>query len=468
MKEEGRNLLVVDAGNMLFRKPSTSQARRREALLKVDVLLRAYEEMGYSAVNIGEKDLTLGFGSLRAIANRAKFPFISANLIERKTRKTVFRPFITKEIGGIKVGVIGLMSRWVNEVLKEKEPYLEVLDPLEAVKPYVTELRKSCDLVIVLSQLGERGDRGLALKVPGIDIIVGGGWGKRIRSSKVGETIMYRLEPRGGYLGKLGLFLARKGKPLNLTDYEQRERIVKKMETIQKRWLKIKREIEGDTEKSPSRREVRLKELAILERRVMELQMRLVDFDQRNLYKNEVIPIELAIPDDPVIGEMIDGYGIEVAKLYGIEQAVETGPEKPLSDAQILASIPESSSYRGAISCKKCHKRNFDAWSATKHAKATRTISEAFRQRPPLEDCLICHATGYGDIKEYRFVQEVPPYLRGVQCEACHGSGKEHPGFGAKFRRVTLGICRNCHTKDHSPAFHYKSYLLRIGCTIRR
>ena len=459
---------MVDAGNLLFRKPPTSQERRKEALLKIDVLLRAYEEMGYSAVNIGEKDLTLGLGFLDEVAKRAKFPFISANLIDRKNRKTVFRPFITEEIAGIKVGIIGLMSHWVDELLKEKEPYLEVLDPLDAVKPYVTELRKSCDLVVVLSQLGERGDRELVLKVQGINIIVGGGRGKRIRYSRIRETIMYRLEPRGGYLGKLDLFLAQKGKPLHLTDYEQRERIVKKLETIQKRWMKIEREIELDIGKSPSKRDMRIKQLAVLERRRAELQQQVVAFDQKNLYKNEVIPIKLAIRDDPVIGEMIEDYGIELARLYGIEEAVERAPEKPISDAQILASIPQGGAYRGAISCKKCHRRKFNAWSATEHAKATRTISEAFKQRPPLEDCLICHTTGYGDIKEYRFVEEVPLYLRGVQCEACHGPGKGHPGFGAKFRRVTLGICRNCHTRDQSPAFHYRSYLLRIGCTIRK
>jgi hypothetical protein len=466
MKGEGENLLMVDAGNMLFRKPPTSQARRKEALLKIDVLLRAYEEMGYSAVNIGEKDLTLGIGFLGEVAKRAEFPFISANLIDKKSRKTVFRPFVTEEVAEIKIGIIGLMSRWVNEILKEKEPYLEVLDPLEAVKPYVTDLRKSCDLVIVLSQLGERGDRELALKVPGIDIIFGGKRGKRVRYSRIRETIMYRLEPRGGYLGKLDLFLARKGKPLHLTDYEQRERIAKKVESIRKRWMKIESEIELEVESPPSKRDVRMKQLTILGKRMAELQQQVADFDQRNLYKNEVIPIKLAIPDDPVIGEMIEGYGIELAKLYGINQTGERTPEKPLSDAQILASIPRGSSYQGVISCKKCHRRNFDAWVATKHGKASRTISEAFKQRPPLEDCLICHTTGYGDIKEYRFVEEVPLYLRGVQCEACHGPGKGHPGFGSKFRRVTLGICRNCHTKDQSPAFHYKSYLLRIGCTI--
>ncbi|MFQ6080010.1 MAG: hypothetical protein ACE5NJ_12890, partial [Thermodesulfobacteriota bacterium] len=133
---------------------------------------------------------------------------------------------------------------------------------------------------------------------------------------------MYRLEPRGRYLGKLDLFLARKGKPLQLTDYEQREHIVKKVETIWKRLIGMKREIEGDIGKSPSKREVRLKELAVLERRVRELRQRVASFDQRNLYKNEVIPIKVAIADDPVVGEMIEGYGIELVKLYGIGRAV--------------------------------------------------------------------------------------------------------------------------------------------------
>jgi len=468
MKEEGRNLLLVDAGNLLFRKIPSSQARRKEALLKVDVLVRAYEEMGYAAVNIGEKDLMMGLGFLRDVAKTAKFSLISANLIDRKTRKTVFRPFITEELSGIKIGIIGVMSHWFNEVLKEKKPYLEVVDPLDAVRAYIEELRKSCDLVIVLSQLGERADRELALKVLGIDIIIGGGQGKRVRYSKIRETIMYRLEPRGGYLGKLDFFLTRKGKPLNLTDYQRKEREVTKLEKVQKKRMEIEREIELDEGSPPSKRDVKMKELAILERRMGELQQRISAFDQKNLYKNEVIPIKVAIRDDAVIGEMIEGYAIELAELYGVKRAVESSQEKPLSDAQIFASIPKGSAYRGAISCKKCHRRNFDAWSATAHAKATRTISEAFKRRPPLEDCLICHTTGYGDIEEYRFVEEVPLYLRGVQCEACHGPGEGHPGWGAKFRRVTLGACRNCHTKDQSPAFHYRSYLLRIGCTIRK
>ena len=53
-----------------------------------------------------------------------------------------------------------------------------------------------------------------------------------------------------------------------------------------------------------------------------------------------------------------------------------------------------------------------------------------------------------------------------VQCEACHGEGKSHPEKGSVERKVTLGICRNCHTKDRSPAFNDVAYLEKIGCKI--
>jgi len=69
---------------------------------------------------------------------------------------------------------------------------------------------------------------------------------------------------------------------------------------------------------------------------------------------------------------------------------------------------------------------------------------------------------------EYTTVDEIPFYLRGVQCEACHGEGRGHPGKGRIERKVTLGVCRNCHTKDQSPTFNYIAYLEKIGCKISK
>jgi hypothetical protein len=52
-------------------------------------------------------------------------------------------------------------------------------------------------------------------------------------------------------------------------------------------------------------------------------------------------------------------------------------------------------------------------------------------------------------------VEEIPFSLREVQREVCHGEGKGHLGKKGIERKVTLGVCRNCHTKDQSPDFNY-------------
>ena len=46
--------------------------------------------------------------------------------------------------------------------------------------------------------------------------------------------------------------------------------------------------------------------------------------------------------------------------------------------------------------------------------------------------------------------------LKGVQCEACHGPGRNHvKGLEQKFKGVTTEVCETCHTKERDLHFHY-------------
>ena len=60
VKDEGKAVLLLDSGNLLFRKPPQTETQRRDSLLRVDLLVQSYNEMGYDAVNVGEKDLMMG------------------------------------------------------------------------------------------------------------------------------------------------------------------------------------------------------------------------------------------------------------------------------------------------------------------------------------------------------------------------------------------------------------------------
>ena len=141
--------------------------------------------MGYDAVNVGEKDLMMGLRFLMDVAQKGKFSFISANLVDKGTQKGFFKPYVIKEMAGLKIGIFGLLDDILNPTLQEKEPGLAILDPIPTSRALTKSLREYCDLIIALSQLGELKDRKLAKENPQIDLILGGGW--RIEKSCGGK-----------------------------------------------------------------------------------------------------------------------------------------------------------------------------------------------------------------------------------------------------------------------------------------
>jgi len=427
----------------------------------VDLLIQSYNEMGYDAVNVGEKDLMMRLKFLSDVSQKAKFPFVSANLVDKKTVKSIFKPYVIKEIGGLRIGIVGLLDDAFSPILQERDPELSILEPFSTAKTLARSLRENCDLIVVLSQLGESKDRKLARENREIDLILGGGGeAKKAVKERVNEVPIYRLEPRGGYLGRIDYSLADIKKPIKFMISSERDELEKRLERLITRSMQIK----SDMARSGKQKEMRIKELKFLESKQKELEKTLIALEDKNFYRHTSIPVQLSVKDDLKILKALETYRTESGKLYKPKMVAGSGKELP--EKEMIARIPKESTFVGAISCKKCHEVNYRNWLKTKHAKASQTIvaSPKYSQ----EECLICHSTGYGKIGEYITVEEIPFYLHGVQCEACHGEGKGHPGKGKIERKVTLGTCRNCHTKDQSPTFNYIAYLEKIGCKITK
>jgi len=461
MKKEGRKILLFDTGNVLFRKPLQTENKKRDALLRVDLLIQSYNEMGYDVVNVGEKDLMMGVKFLLDLTGTAKFPFISTNLLDKKTRKGIFKPYVIKEMAGLKIGIIGLIDDQYESALQEKEPGLTISDPISTSKALTRSLREYCDLIVILSQLGESLDKKLARADSEIDLILGGGGeAKKAVNERVNEVPIYRLEPRGGYLGRIDYSFMDTKKPIKFSISTERDELEKRLERLIVRTTQIKTEMS----KSGKQEEMKIKELKFLESKQKEVEKTFLSFEEKNFYRHLSIPVQLSVNDDPKIMKGVEHYRAESAKIY--KPKVVSPPSKDLSEKEMIARIPKDSLFVGAITCKKCHEVNYRNWLKTKHAKASQTIvaSPKYAQ----EECLMCHSTGYGKIGEYATVDEIPFFLKGVQCEACHGSGRGHPGKGELERKVTLGVCRNCHTKDQSPTFNYVAYLEKIGCRISK
>ena len=87
----------------------------------------------------------------------------------------------------------------------------------------------------------------------------------------------------------------------------------------------------------------------------------------------------------------------------------------------------KDATYIGSEACKKCHKREYEIWKASPHARAYQTLTQA--KRPALRqfdsECVICHTTGFDHTGGYSG-EQTTPQLRDNGCENCHGPGSLH------------------------------------------
>jgi len=160
-------------------------------------------------------------------------------------------------------------------------------------------------------------------------------------------------------------------------------------------------------------------------------------------FKHRWQPLGNDIKEDQKVRQVLNDYDSQVAGLMK-----ET--ERPLKET----------AYLGVAECAKCHQPFIDTWKKTGHAKALLSLEKTGKSSDP--ECLVCHTVGFGEDGGFYSVATTPE-LANVQCEVCHGTGKDHiMDFSKPMTPVTEYVCMRCHTKDKSPDFSYKDYLEKI------
>ncbi len=132
-----------------------------------EVIVAGMSLMGYDAMALGPRELSLGVDLLRQRMEEAQFPMLSANVMLSGTEELFAQPYVVLQIADHRVGIIGL-----TRVPDEPRAGFQVLDPQEAAARYVAEVAGQADTVIVLTNLKYRRALELASAVPGIDLMI--------------------------------------------------------------------------------------------------------------------------------------------------------------------------------------------------------------------------------------------------------------------------------------------------------
>lgn len=190
----------------------------------IDLFMQAYNLMRYDAFTPGEIDLSLGISELQGISKKANFPFLLTNLLDKKTKKPVFRPYLIKDLAGLRIGLMGLVSPTLaNHLSPADRDRYHIVDYGEAARKVIEELKnKKCQVIMAIGHMEESEQRNLAQSYKEIYFVVGG----HVRSLKrqpgeVRNAQIINAGTRGEYLGQMEFFLRAKGDEKRLFSHYQ-------------------------------------------------------------------------------------------------------------------------------------------------------------------------------------------------------------------------------------------------------
>ena len=165
LRSEGYDVLILDAGNLLFKKDKLEVGTPFEvAKSTAKIIVDAYNKTGCHAFSPGSKDFAAGLSFIQNMQSKANFPFISANIKDINGNR-IFDPYTIIDIQDLSVGIIGLASKFIHsEVLVE--------NPLVSLSKIINEVDAQSDIVILLFDSEESDIKELHNKNFAIDFMV--------------------------------------------------------------------------------------------------------------------------------------------------------------------------------------------------------------------------------------------------------------------------------------------------------
>jgi 2',3'-cyclic-nucleotide 2'-phosphodiesterase (5'-nucleotidase family) len=308
LKKEGKELLILDAGNSFFKgKYSPSPKERKKARL----IAMAYRRMGYQAVNVGSDDLSAGIQFLREVEKEMHLPLLSANLLEEKGGKPIFKSHVVLGLGGIRVGVFGLTSDVLKNEGVTPEGYF-ISDPIAAARRMAAELAKDCDIIMSLSNLGSFKEYSkLVQQVKGVHFIIGSGgrgfYHQPIRSDGDWQALLFQGYPKGQYLGRVDLKVIKGVR--DFVDLSRKANMERQLASIE-RQLDSYRRGTGRAKSIPEdRRQGYIKKLEEFKKR-SEARLEELERDSRrnSTFIGTTISLDEKVKDDPEMKDLVGRF----------------------------------------------------------------------------------------------------------------------------------------------------------------
>jgi len=202
------NVLFIDCGDLV-------QGGAESWLSGGAIMLKGLEWLDCDAWVLGNHEFDWGPDALQALHDQTTIPMLAANVRKRAGVLAKLKPFIVKEMDGIRVAVIGLTTPgvplWLPQDLRKGFVFESSRDALARVLPLVRV--EEPDVMILAAHQGLQafGDdeaneiRSIASSFPEIDLIIGAHTHKVYEDVRLNGVLYAQAGYYGNWLGRVDL-----------------------------------------------------------------------------------------------------------------------------------------------------------------------------------------------------------------------------------------------------------------------
>ena len=199
--------IVVDAGDF-------GSHVDYEPWMRTEFQIDMMSKIGYDVVTPGPSEMALGLDKQRALYARApQIKVVSANIVDKKTKKPLWDDFTLIDRGGVKFAVTGITDgssyKFKQTQGQIKSDDFDFKDPKASLKRVIPLMRQQADVVVVLLHTGSGDAKHMMEGVSGVDAVVVGHLPEyKFLPEAVDNTVLVQTGARGQYMGRLDLNLS--------------------------------------------------------------------------------------------------------------------------------------------------------------------------------------------------------------------------------------------------------------------
>ena len=230
VRKEQPNVLLIDSGDTIQGSPLESFHGRKNNQ-PPDPMMLVMSSLNYDSMTVGNHEYNFGLKVLEKARSEAKFPWLSANTYDKGSKQTHYKPYIVKEVAGVRIGILGLTTpgipNWDNP---PNYAGLEFHEPVAEARKWVPILREQekADVVVIAMHMGlgedlrtgevspgqvphENEAITIAKEVPGVDVIFMGHTHRDVPSLYINGVLLTQANHWGRHLARADLYLQRSG-----------------------------------------------------------------------------------------------------------------------------------------------------------------------------------------------------------------------------------------------------------------